>query len=73
MHGGMLFGKNKPLADLHILQDLQWYKVFLIDGPKARHSHQLASHSTFAYMLGGKSGEKFLRDLWKFDFENVQP
>ena len=24
-------------------------------------------------MIGGKNGEKNLRDLWKFDFENVQP
>lgn len=71
MHGGLPFGKTKPLGDLFILQDLQWYKVFLMDGPKARHGHFITSHSTFVYMIGGKNGEKNLRDLWKFDFENV--
>lgn len=33
----------------------------------------MCSLGTFVYLIGGESGEKQLSDLWKFDFENVQP
>ena len=43
-----------------------------MDGPKARHSHSLSAFETSVFLAGGKNGDTEMRDLWKFDFENVQ-
>lgn len=47
--------------------------MFLYDGPKARYGHVIATHETFAFMMGGQTSDKPIKDLWRFDFENVSP
>jgi hypothetical protein len=53
LHGG-LSKKNKPLGDFYMLShELQWLKVFIMDGPKARSDHVLATFKDSVYLVGG--------------------
>lgn len=46
LHGGCSITKSKAVGDFYVLQEDQWYKVFIMDGPKARYKHFLCSEES---------------------------